>query len=181
MRQIVKSFRVSGWIMKLLGQWRNFFIRVAKTQKLCPEEQIKENTFSKEKSLLFFFKIPGHFLSIPAETFAKSVESVTYVALEDFEGKYLKLCTIFQLWPRFQTSLDFFAKIRIFSRKNFSRFVKTAVRACRKNFSGFPSGTFCFFNRFLEFEQLFSRLLAKKLSRCVKKSIYVYRRKRLEN
>ena len=73
--------------MKFLGQWRNFFIKVAKTEKFCPEEQIQENTFSKEKSLLFFFKILSHFLSIPAETFAKNLEAVTYVALEDFEGK----------------------------------------------------------------------------------------------
>ena len=56
--KLLKISRVSGWIMKLLRQWRNFFIRVAKTEKLCPEEQIKENTFSKEKSLLFFFQDP---------------------------------------------------------------------------------------------------------------------------
>ena len=73
--------------MKFLGQKRNFFIQVAKTEKLCPEEQIKENPFSKAKSLLFFFKILFHFFSNPAETFAKVVEIVTYVALEDFEQK----------------------------------------------------------------------------------------------
>ena len=72
--------------MKFLGQRRNFFITVAKTEKLCPEEQIKEIYFSKEKSFLFFQDSQSLF-SIPVETFAKKVETVTYVALEDFEGK----------------------------------------------------------------------------------------------
>ena len=72
--------------MKFLGQKRNFFINVAKTEKLCPEEQIKETYFSKEKSFLFFQDSQSVF-SIPAETFAKVVETVTFVALEDFEGK----------------------------------------------------------------------------------------------
>ena len=40
----VISFRFFEQIMKFLGQWRNFFIRVAKTVKKCPAEQIK--TFS---------------------------------------------------------------------------------------------------------------------------------------
>ena len=72
--------------MKFLGQWQKFLIKIAKTEELCPEEQIKENHFSKEKSLLFFQDSESLF-SIPAETFAKVVETVTYVALEDFEGK----------------------------------------------------------------------------------------------
>ena len=142
--------------MKFLGQWQKFLIKIAKTEKLCPEEQIKENHFSKEKSLLFFQDSESLF-SIPAETFAKVVETVTYVALEDFEGKNIWNLHNISTLDKVSNRFGLCAKIRTFSRKVLFMFVETAVCACRKKFSGFFfSCTFCFFNRFLEFEQLLS-------------------------
>ena len=40
-----------------MGQWWKIFFRDAKNEKKCPEEQIKENPFSKRKNITNFLKI----------------------------------------------------------------------------------------------------------------------------
>ena len=71
--------------MKFLGHWRIFFFRVAKTEKKCPEEHIKEGPFSKGKNSLNFWDSERTLHFTLAEKFARVVETVTYVALEDLE------------------------------------------------------------------------------------------------
>ena len=176
MREIVKSFRVSRWIMKFLGQKRNFFINVAKTEKLCPEEQIKETYFSKEKSFLFFQDSQSVF-SIPAETLAKVVETVTFVALEDFEGKIFETLHNISTLAKVSKLFLLCAKIRTFSRKVFFRFVKTAVSACRKNFSGCLSGTFFFKSFFGVWATIFSSLGKETIQVCQKINLRVQKEK----
>ena len=112
LREIPETFRFSGWIMKFLGQKRNFFIQVAKTEKLCPEEQIKENPFSKAKSLLFFFQDSVSLFFKSSGNVRQSCRNCNLRSLGRlWAEKYLKYCTIFQLWTRFQTSFDFETKI----------------------------------------------------------------------
>ena len=73
--------------MKFLGHRRIFFFRVAKTEKKCPEEHIKESPFSKGKNLLNFWDSERNLHFNLAEKFVRVVKTVTYVALEDFEEK----------------------------------------------------------------------------------------------
>ena len=174
--KLLKSSRVSGWVMKFLGQWRNFFIRVAKTEKLCPEEQIKETTFSEEKSLLFFFKILWQFFSIPAETFAKVVEIVIYVALEDFEQKNIwNVAQYFNFGQGFKPLSTLRQNNWSFNPKNIFRFVTTAIRASRGSFCGksflFPEN-FCFLYQIWSSSDFFVAFQLK-ICRCVKVSIHV--------
>ena len=176
LREIAGNFRLSGWMLKFLGQKRNFFIQVAKTEKLCPEEQIKENPFSEEKSWLFFFKILWHFFSIPAEKFAKIFEIVTYVASEDFEQKNIwNVAQYFNFGQGFKPLSTLRQNNWSFNPKNYFRFVTTAIRASRGSFCGksflFPEN-FCFLYQNWSSSDFFVAWQIKRC-RCVKASIHV--------
>ena len=102
--------------MKFLGHWRIFFFRVAKTEKKCPEEHIKESPFSKGKNLLNFWDSERNLHFNLAENFVRVVKTVTYVALEDFEEK--KHVWNFALCFKFP--LNFRQKYKSFIQKIFS-------------------------------------------------------------
>ena len=118
--------------MKFLGHWRIFFFRVAKTEKKCPEEHIKESPFSKGKNLLNFWDSERTLHFNLAEKFVRVVKTVTYVALEDFEEK--NMFETLHIVPNFLGIWD--KKNQSFIQKIFFRVVTKAIRASTGKFCG---------------------------------------------
>ena len=91
--------------MKFLGQWRNFSIRVAETEKKCPEEQVKEKLFWKENNLLFLFKILSEHFHNFSRNIRQSCQNCIQRSLGRFWGRTLsevldKASNFFELWAR---------------------------------------------------------------------------------
>ena len=139
--------------MKFLGHWRIFFFRVAKTEKKCPEEHIKESPFSKGKNLLNFWDSERTLYFNLAEKFVRVVKTVTYVALEDFEEKNMfETCTLFQISLEFETK-----KSELYSENFFQSCHKGHPRVHRKvlrKINSFTRKTM-FIIRNLDLQQLF--------------------------
>ena len=139
--------------MKFLGHWRIFFFRVAKTEKKCPEEHIKESPFSKGKNLLNFRDSERNIHFNLAENFVRVVKTVTYVALEDFEEK--NMFETLHFVSNFLWILD--KNIRALFRKFFQSCHKCHPRVHRKvlrKTNSFTRETL-FFVRTLDLQQFF--------------------------
>ena len=54
LKDSVKNFRFIGWVLKFMGQWRNFFFRDAKIEENVKRNKFKKILYQKGKILLTF-------------------------------------------------------------------------------------------------------------------------------
>ena len=159
-------------IMNFLGQLRKNFFRVSKTAIIVRSNKVRETFRNRDKFTIFARFWVNSLFSLIAQKFARIVKTAAYVALEVFEEKNL-------VW----NSANCFKLLRNLSQKlgplvgKFSS-VLSQLSSARPDeiFEGKKifQMVFIFFASFGVLVT-FYRLVAKKLSRCVKTAIYVYK------